>query len=94
MHCALLIQTAFEFGNVFLSNKFVAFSDSDYMDHVDFPPYVGAELVEIVEVLLKFNEKNHLKKSFNFVLADPLTTSMNTLATYFRGKIVCADLKF
>jgi glycosyltransferase involved in cell wall biosynthesis len=88
IHCALVIQTAFESGSVFLSNKFVAFSDPDYMNHIDFPPYVGGELVEIVEVLLQSNGKQHLRNVFSFELADPLITSMNTLATYYRGNIV------
>lgn len=95
IHCALVIQTAFELGNVLLSNKFIAFSDSDYMDHIDFPPYVGGELVEVVDRLLESNGKEYLKKAFSFQLADPLTSSMNTLATYYRGKIVLTpELKF
>jgi glycosyltransferase involved in cell wall biosynthesis len=88
IHCALVIQAAFELGNVFLSNKFIAFSDPDYMDHIDFPPYVGGELVEIVDILLEANGKQFLKSALSIELADPLTTSMNALATFYRGRIV------
>lgn len=88
MHCALTLQTLVHGGGFYLSSFFVANSDDDYENHIDFPPYVGGELNEICKEILETSGKLDLIKFFQFEVPDPFITSLNTLATFYKGKIV------
>ena len=88
IHCAIALQAILSGGKFYLSSFFAAYPDEDFEDHIDFPPYVGGELNEICEKLLKKNDKSHLIHAFTFQVADPLITSLNTLATFYKGKIL------
>ena len=88
IHAALAMQTALDQGRIFHSNKFIAYPDADFMDHIDFPPYIGNNIEKVVNLVLERNDRMELRTSLAFESTNRLTTSMNTLATYYRGNIV------
>lgn len=91
MHVALAIQTGLDYGRVFHSNRFIARPDDDYMDHIDFPPYVANRLKETVKSVLLQDNKANIYQQMEIKEVDPLTSSMNTLGAYYRGKFVLSS---
>lgn len=88
MHVALAIQTGLDYGRVFHSDKFIARPDDDYKDHIDFPPYIGNNLKKTVRLVLLLNNKADIYQQIKIKKVDPLTSSMDTLGSYYRGKFV------
>ncbi len=88
IHCALVLQTILLDKKFYLSSFFIGYPDDDFENHIDFPPYVGGELNEICEKILTQNNEYKLVEFFKFETADPLKTSLNTLATFYKGRIV------
>lgn len=87
IHCAIALQTFLSYKKLLTSKSFIAFPDIDHLDHVDFPPYVGGELNSICYEILKHNKYLKFLDIFTFKITDPLLTSMNTIATFYKGKI-------
>ncbi len=88
MHVALAIQTALDYGRVLHSENFIARPDTDYMDHINFPPYIFNALVMTVEIVLRENNKYDLCKYLKLEKVDPLTSSLFTLESFYMGKFV------
>ena len=95
MHIALALQTGFDFGKIYHSKKFIACPDDDFIDHIDFVPYIGNDLVETVIQILKLNNKPDLYKYFQLKKMDPVISSMATLGLYFNDNfVVKKELRF
>lgn len=88
MHVALAIQTGLDYGRVFHSDRFIARPDDDYKDHIDFPPYIGNNLRKTVKYVSLLNDGADIYEHMEIKEVDPLTSSMNTLGCYYRGKFV------
>jgi glycosyltransferase involved in cell wall biosynthesis len=88
IHVALAIQVGLDQGRIFHSKRFIAHPDEDFMDHIDFPPYIGNNMESMVNEVLARNSRMDFCSSLTFSRISPLTSSMNTLATYYRGNIV------
>lgn len=88
MHIALAIQTGLGSGRVFHSDTFIARVDDDYLDHIDFPPYIGNGLKKTICQVLSQNNKADILQQIDIRDTDPLTSSMDTLGSYYRGKSV------
>jgi glycosyltransferase involved in cell wall biosynthesis len=88
MHLVIALQTALDYGMVLHSEKFIARPDKDYMNHIDFPPYIGNYVTETVDIVLRQNNRSDIYQKLNIERVDPLTTSMNWLIPYYRGKFV------
>ena len=94
MHCALTLETILTYKNFYVSNFFIAYPDCDHENHIDFPPYVGDELNEITEKILVKNNYKELIKDFIFPKSNKLILGLNTLTTFYKGKIILTpDLK-
>jgi len=88
MHVALALQTSLDYGMVLHSEKFIARPDKDYMDHIDFTPYVVNKLDKTVRFVLLQNNRADIYGHIKIDKVDPLTSSMDTLGCYYRGKFV------
>ena len=88
MHVALAIQVGLSHGQVLHSIKCVARPDDDFLDHIDFPPYIGNNLYKMVRLILYLNNKEEFYDHLEIKITDPLTSSMNTLGSYYRGRFV------
>jgi len=88
MHVALALQTALDYGLVLHSENCIARVDKDYMDHIDFPPYILNYLAQTVETVLRQNNRSDIYQHLKLITVDPLASSMNTLGAYYRGKCV------
>ena len=58
------------------------------MDHIDFVPYIGNDLIKTVIQILKLNNKPDLYKYFQLKKMDPVISSMATLGLYFNDNFV------
>lgn len=88
MHIAIAIQVGLDFGKVFHSNKFIAHPDDDYLDHINFPPFIGNNLIKTVYHVLDQNDKLYIYQHIKLETVNPLTSSLINLAYYYRGKFV------
>lgn len=88
MHLALALQTSLDYGMVLHSEKCIARPDKDYMDHIDFPPYIYNYVVETVDIVLRKNNRSDIYQKLNIKLVDPLPLSMEWLILYYMGKFV------
>ncbi len=86
MHIALAIQTGLDYGKIFHSDKFIASTDDDYLDNIDFVPFIQNDLIKTVYLMLNENNKLQIYQQMKLKTVDPLTSSMNHLACYYRGK--------
>ena len=88
MHVALAIQAGLDHGRVLHSDKYIARPDDDYKDYIDFPPYIVNNLNKTVSLVLHLNDQAAIYNRLTIKTTDPLTSSMNTLGAYYRGKFV------
>jgi glycosyltransferase involved in cell wall biosynthesis len=94
MHVALAIQTALDYGMVLHSDKVIACPDVDYLDCIDFPPYIVNYLDKTVEMVLCQNRRSDMYQQIKIERVDPLTSSMKTLELYYMGRnVLTSDLK-
>jgi glycosyltransferase involved in cell wall biosynthesis len=88
MHVMLAIQSIFDHGKLLLSNDFIAYPDEDYMNHINFPPYIFNELNFSLYKLYKLNNRNELFHSLNLSDVNPLNSSLNWLGNFYLGKMI------
>ena len=88
MHLALALQTVLDYGMVLHSEKCIARPDKDYMNNIDFPPYIANYVAETVDIVLRQNNRSDIYQKLNIKLVDPLTSSLDWLQSYYRGKFV------
>lgn len=87
MHVALACDIGIKRGRILHSTRFVARPDADYLDHVDFPPFVANDLYETLNLVLSEHKMIDLLESFEIKRVDPLTSSLIYLGAGYRGKI-------
>jgi hypothetical protein len=88
MHVALALQTVFDEGRLLLSNDFIASPDTDFMDHIDFTPYVFNSLNVVVYTLFNVNGKMHLYPALGLRHVNQLNASLLWLAKFYFGMMV------
>jgi glycosyltransferase involved in cell wall biosynthesis len=86
MHVALVLQTLFECGRLLLSKVFIAYPDADYMDHVDFPPYIWNSLEDLLHKLIAYNKKSYLNIASPNGHVNRLNSSLEELSSFYMGK--------
>ncbi len=91
MHIALALQTGLDYGEIYFSKEFIANPDDDFMDHIDFVPYIGNDLISTVEQIFKLNSRTELYEFLQLRRVDPLISSVNTLALYFSDKFFLSN---
>ena len=85
-HVAIALQCCFNEGRVLYSPTFTAYPDLDYMDNIDYVPYVGNGMDVVLNWVLSENNKMYLYHTLKLPYCDPLSTSLNTLGAYYRGR--------
>ena len=88
MHVALALQTVFDDGKLLLSNDFLAYPDTDYMDHINFTPYIFNCLNVLVYNLFHKNGKEHLYLALGLRQVSPLNSSLSWLSKFYLGIMV------
>jgi len=87
-HVGLSIVCSLTKGRLLLSSTFTTYPDHDYMENVDFPPYIGNQLNGAIMQALQITDKKYLFENLQVQYIDPLAASLNTLGVFFRGGIV------
>jgi glycosyltransferase involved in cell wall biosynthesis len=87
-HIALALECALSEGKILLSPVFNANPDIDYLENIDFPPYIGNGLNLVILNALKMHNKIAIFHELAIEITDPLISSLNTLGAYYRGKHV------
>ena len=85
LHVGIALETAISNGKIFYSNFFIGSPDHDYLDHIDFVPFIGNYLNEMVEYILCANNLNKHITNFNLKHTDPLESSLEWIYLYYRG---------
>jgi len=88
MHVALALQTVFDDGKLLLSNNFIAYPDTDYMDQINFTPYIFNCLNVLVYNLFYKNGKEHLYPALGLRKVNPLNHSLLWLSKFYLGAMV------
>lgn len=90
-HVSLAMQCGLVEGGILHSSRFNAFPDADYMDHIQYPPYIGNDLDICIKWVLDFNNRMDLYEQLMVDSSDPLILSLNALGAYYRGKHSLTD---
>jgi len=85
MHTALVMDIFLEYGGMLHSPAFIGYPDEDYLDHVDFPPYVGDFLVDTVFFILQQKNLAGQAQYFKLKRSDRLDKSLQYLAGSYGG---------
>lgn len=85
-HVMLALHIGLANGEVLHSPSFIAYPDADYLDHIDFVPYIGNNLNDCIKWALAQNEKKCLWEVLQFPQTDPLVSSLERLRQYYRGQ--------
>lgn len=84
-HITLALQCALRLGGILHSPVFTACPDDDYMDHVDFVPYIGNNMAIPLQWVLTTNNRMSLYDPLAPSHIDPLISSLIWLGSYYRG---------
>ncbi len=87
MHLAICIGCFFKEGRLLLSNKFIGFPDDDYMDNIDFVPWIQNGLYNTVRGVCLENGRFNILEKLQIKKVDTLIVSINYFSSYLRGKI-------
>jgi glycosyltransferase involved in cell wall biosynthesis len=85
-HVELIIKAYFDNGNLLLSKYFIGQPQNDYLDNIEFPPYIGNNLNTSLLNTLKNINKPEYFDSLRIPYTDPTISSLNTLGCFYRGK--------
>lgn len=85
-HVELVLINILFNGKVLLSNFFIGKPQIDYLDNIDFPPYIGNNLNKSLNITLESLNKLYLFNSLKIPYTDPFISSLNTLSCFYRGK--------
>ena len=88
MHLAICIDCFFKEGRLLLSNKFVGFPDDDYMDNIDFVPWIQNGLYNTVKRVCLANCRSDILSKLQIKKVDTLIVSINYISSYLRGNVV------
>jgi len=87
-HVALALQCGLCEGKILHQTFFIAFPDNDYLDQVDFPPYIGNYMKLAVNWVLINNDKLCLIDRLLPKYISPLASSLDVLSSHYRGQRV------
>jgi len=98
MHASLAVYIGLHIGQVLHSKVFIAKVDDDYLDQIDFVPFVGNYMVENIEMLMKFTGNsdlfNVLTEKYPLTKVDPVESSLKHLANVYKaGLLISEDLE-
>ena len=86
-HVEIFIRAVVKCGGFVSSPEFLAYPDEDYMDHIEFPPYVGNRLnIQLLNFLTDLNLAD-CYKSLCVPHVSPLGSSFQALGASYRKKI-------
>jgi glycosyltransferase involved in cell wall biosynthesis len=85
-HIELIMKIYYINGNLLLSKYFIGQPQNDYLDNIDFPPYIGNNLNTSLLNTLKNINKLEYFDSLRIPYTDPTISSLNTLGCFYRGK--------
>jgi hypothetical protein len=87
-HIELVLFNSIPNGIILLSNYFIAGVQKDYLENINFPPYIGNNLNNSIKITLeKLNQIEYLDY-FKIPHTDPLVSSLNMLGAFYRKKFV------
>ncbi len=90
-HVEIFIRAVVKCGGFVSSTKFLAYPDEDYMDHINFPPYVGNRLnKQLLNVLTDLNLAD-CYESLCIPHVSPLDSSLRSLGASYRNKCKISD---
>jgi FkbM family methyltransferase len=98
MHVALAIYTGLEIGRILHSEEFIAKVDDDYLDNIDFPPFVTNYMDETIESLMDFTKKPNLLDAYYskypLIKRDQVVYSLIHMTNVYRsGLLINKDLE-
>jgi len=89
MHASLAIYIGLKIGNILHSKYFIAKVEEDYLDHIDFVPFVGNYMVDNINSLLSHTGHHklfhQLNKKFPLTKVDPVISSLNHLINVYKA---------
>ena len=90
-HVEIFIRAVVKCGGFVSSTKFLAYPDEDYLDYIDFPPYIGNGLNE---QLLNFLTDLNLADCYESLCVphvSPLDSSLQLMGASYRNKFKVSD---
>jgi glycosyltransferase involved in cell wall biosynthesis len=87
-HVLLTTEEFLNNGRLLYSNFFIASPDDDYMEHVDFPPYIFNSLIDALLVLFNRHGHRNITENFRFKRINPLNSSLRWISSYYRGRLL------
>lgn len=87
MHIGIALETILLKSNVLFSNFFIAKPDCDYFDHIDFVPYVGNYLNELVTFIFHKHNIYGYESVIKLKYSDPFYTSIEWIYLFYIGKM-------
>lgn len=87
MHIGIALEKILSKGDVLFSNFFIAKPDSDYFDHIDFVPYVGNNLIELVRFIFHHHKLYDYETLLKLKYTDPFYTSIEWIYLFYIGKM-------
>lgn len=85
-HVTLALQCGISCGRVLHSAVFIACPDNDYLDHIDFVPFIGNNIDIGLQWALKENKRMSLYSQLALPYCEPLSYSLSSLGAYYRGR--------
>ena len=98
MHVALAMYIVLKIGRILHSHNFIAKVDDDYLDNVDFPPYVSNYMDETISSVMALTKKNNLLDAYYnkypSMKIDPVISSLKYMTNLYRsGLLINKDLE-
>lgn len=92
MHVALAMYIGLRIGRILQSDEFIAKVDDDYLDNIDFPPFVGNYMDETIKETMTFTKKTSLLASYynkySIRKLDPVISSLKYMINIYRGGLL------
>ena len=87
-HVTLILQCCLCNMGMLYSPIFIARPDKDFIDHIDFPPYISNQLDLPILWVLKNNNKMEFYDCLAVPFVDEFISSLNMLGSFYRGRFV------
>lgn len=88
-HVVLAAYSLFQESSLLKSEEFIAYPDVDFLQHINFVPYIGEYLKEELRLYVKTFDKENLTLQKEIAILSQssiLDQSVNSLFGYFRGQ--------
>jgi len=87
-HIELVLFNSIPNGIILFSNYFIASVQNDYLDNINFPPYIGNSLNQSIKITLEKLDQNIYYEILKIPNTDPLISSLNMLGASYRNKFL------